>query len=551
MAIRTTTAIRKSLHVAGDQRSNHKVAIAAALELPEVPFRLSPYVLGVWLGDGHSAAARLTCSEPEIMAAVQEEGLNATPVRAAGAPQFGLRFVDAARWQPGTWHNLQAHLGELGVLRNKHIPAAYLRGSRSQRLALLQGLMDTDGSVSPVGQCEFVSIRKPLADGVLELTRSLGLKSSMTVDRARLRGRDCGPRYRVQFWPTAAESVFRLRRKTARLTPRPSRSHAPWRYIVAVDPTPSVPVRCIEVDSPSHLYLAGHAMVPTHNTTFLINLFDSLVRRGWPTLYIGAGSEGPPKDLRRQWSALRCGYPVDAVMENRWDELPPKPIRGGEMADAKTVVFQDLEWQAVDCHETAHFHEAGEKLTPAALVDAMNYARRNKCRYVILDHIHRVRFNAGQDERRALADTTRWLRDMAAKYDMACFIAAQLHRAPGDKGPLRDLVPPTMDDLKGTGTLEEDAVVGLLLHRVRRAGTQAKDFADVLKNLKPVSDVVEPNTMCVRVGKHRRRGHAKDHAAFLSVGTTLEERGNPHGNGKPDPATATREREPGEDDLPF
>jgi hypothetical protein len=300
---------------------------------------------------------------------------------------------------------------------------------------------------------------------------------------------------------------------------------------------------------PRDLWVIG-ARPGNGKTTFLINLFDSLVRRGWPTLYIGAGSEGPPKDLRRQWSALRCGYPVDAVMENRWAELPPKPItEGGEPLDAQTVVFQDLQRQALDCHETAHFHEAGEKLTPAALVDAMNYARRNKCRYVILDHIHRVRFNAGQDERRALADTTRWLRDMAAKYDMACFIAAQLHRAPGDKGPLRDLVPPTMDDLKGTGTLEEDAVVGLLLHRVRRAGTQAKDFADVLKNLKPVSDVVEPNTMCVRVGKHRRRGHAKDHAAFLSVGTTLEERGNPHGNGKPDPAP--REREPGEDDLPF
>lgn len=298
---------------------------------------------------------------------------------------------------------------------------------------------------------------------------------------------------------------------------------------------------------PRDLWVIG-ARPSNGKTTFLINLFDSLVRRGWPTMYIGAGSEGPPKDLRRQWSALRCGYPADAVLENRWNELPPKPIPYLEgPQDAQTVIFHDLQMQATDHHETAHFYEAGEKLTTEKLVDAFKQAVKNKCRYVILDHIHRIRFDARADERRALSETTRWIRDMAAKYDMACFIAAQLHRGAGDKGPLRDLIPPTMDDLKGSGTLEEDAVVGLLLHRTRRAGVTTPMAAAVAKNERPISDIMEPNTMCVRVGKHRRRGHVLGLAAFLSVGTSLAERENPYGE-KNDPA---RMREPGEDDLPF
>src|SRR5207249_4014718 len=117
----------------------------------------------------------------------------------------------------------------------------------------------------------------------------------------------------------------------------------------------------------------------------------------------------------------------------------------------------------------------------------------------------------------------------------------------------RDLIPPTMSDLKETGTLEEDAVVGLLLHRTRRANVSAKEVAEVVKNQRPVMDIIEPETMCVRVGKHRRRGHVQDHAAFLRVTTDgqLEARSSPYGNDQL--PLSTRAREPGEEDgdLPF
>jgi hypothetical protein len=101
------------------------------------------------------------------------------------------------------------------------------------------------------------------------LALSLGYRATVTSKRARLNGRDCGEVYRVRF--TTDDDVFRLERKRKTLRQRSNR-HNPertrYRYITDVRPVASRPVRCIAVDSPSHLYLAGREIVPTHNTMF-------------------------------------------------------------------------------------------------------------------------------------------------------------------------------------------------------------------------------------------------------------------------------------------
>lgn len=167
-------------------------------------------------------------------------------------------------------------LRALGVVHNKHIPDAYLWASREQRLALLQGLMDSDGSVSgnpKAPRCYFDNTNEQLARNVLQLVRSLGLKTSFREDRATLQGRDIGPAYSVHFTAFAEDSIFRLRRKAERLHPRPSRPRrSASNAIVACEEVPSVPTVCIQVDSPSHLFLAGEGFTPTHNTALIATI---------------------------------------------------------------------------------------------------------------------------------------------------------------------------------------------------------------------------------------------------------------------------------------
>jgi hypothetical protein len=145
--------------------------------------------------------------------------------------------------------------------------------------------MDTDGSVSRAsGQCELSFTNRCLAEGAYELIAGLGIKAVLSEGRAMLAGRDCGPRYRICFTPTMP--VFRLSRKVAgqRLRrPSPNRRR---RYIVDVRPVASVPVRCISVDSPSHLYLAGRSCIPTHNTEEAVVQFVALVRSGRGGMYL-------------------------------------------------------------------------------------------------------------------------------------------------------------------------------------------------------------------------------------------------------------------------
>lgn len=250
--MRDTLEIAQSLRTPAG-RTNHAIRLAAALQLPEADLLVPPYTLGAWLGDGISASGGFTGEDPEILQRIADDGFEVTSSKTDRLSHY-IR-------------GLKPSLRTLGVLRDKHIPPAYLRASAGQRLALLQGLMDTDGHAALDGGCEFDGMNERLVDGVLELALSLGLKATKLAGRATLHGRDVGAKWRVRF--TTDHPVFHLARKVDRLA-APKRRTGNFRYIVRCDEVESVPTRCIAVSSPSRLFLAGRQMVPTHNTDLLL-----------------------------------------------------------------------------------------------------------------------------------------------------------------------------------------------------------------------------------------------------------------------------------------
>ena len=148
------------------------------------------------------------------------------------------------------------------------MPQYYLTAGYDQRLALLQGLMDSDGFADEVGRCEFVSTLEHLSDAVVELAASLGLRPVKSKKRVTLHGIEQAPGYSVEFTPHLP--VFRLERKLARIAPRLRQSRVSRvasRAVVAVRPVATVPVRCIQVAAASGLFLVGRTFVPTHNSS--------------------------------------------------------------------------------------------------------------------------------------------------------------------------------------------------------------------------------------------------------------------------------------------
>lgn len=308
--------VRETHDLTKTRNKRPSLAVGSALSLPQVDLPLDPYVLGVWLGDGHSAGGRISSSEDDqiwVRQFIEEAGFTTTDQRARQS--FGVL-------------KLQAILSQIGVLNNKHVPETYLRSSAEQRLSLLQGLIDTDGYVGPSGHVEFCNTNRDLAEAVRFLVHSLGAKASLRVGRATLNGKDCGPKYRVAFY---LENCARLPRK-AQLTRSAVRT---TRRYLSVTPVESEPTQCIQVDSPSHLYLAGEGLMVTHNSTLLTDFKAWLICRD-RTVRILTGS-ATQSLARRQLMRLRRS--LERMVPLTAD---PKDIARGVAIDAESTLPKDF-----------------------------------------------------------------------------------------------------------------------------------------------------------------------------------------------------------------
>jgi intein/homing endonuclease len=237
------------------------------LELPELDFLIDPYVLGAWLGDGDTAGPAVTghlADLKHIRAEVEARGYTTSMWGSRrGTQRCHMSENVGVMGMPG---GLLSALDAIGVLGDKHIPGIYLRGSAAQRLDLLRGLMDTDGGVgrNGQGQCEYSSKDEALARQVLELVRSLGYRPSL-VGKPDSRSRT-GYQWRVRFRVRPDCIPFLLPRKVDLCMAAGEPHFSMLRPVASVEPVESVPVRCITVDSPDHLFLAGDGFVPTHNS---------------------------------------------------------------------------------------------------------------------------------------------------------------------------------------------------------------------------------------------------------------------------------------------
>lgn len=262
-----TKRIAQTLRTTGSRPDLvHSLPRAHGITCEPQALPIPPYTLGAWLGDGNSGSARITFGDEQIADAIRAEGVTAEcrHVR-PGSTIYQLGRGSHRGPNNGSLHSA---LRCAGLLNSKHIPTAYLRASREQRLELLRGLMDTDGHCTAAGQCELVLCDRRLFDDAVELIRTLGIKVTTVEDRAFLRGRDVGPRYRAQFFAFGDVPVFRLERKALRLKPRPeAATRSTTRMIADCSPVGTRLVNCIQVEG--GMYLAGRGFVATHNSTKL------------------------------------------------------------------------------------------------------------------------------------------------------------------------------------------------------------------------------------------------------------------------------------------
>lgn len=156
----------------------------------------------------------------------------------------------------------------LGVFNNKHIPDEYLYGTVENRLALLQGLMDTDRTIDKYGHCIFTQARYDLCLQVMQLISSLGMKCTITYKKHDYIKKDGSnaESWDVHFVTDKNMPCFRLKRKYDKLRDNLTQKQK-QKAIVNVTKLPEkAPMRCITVSNKSGLFLCGEHYTVTHNS---------------------------------------------------------------------------------------------------------------------------------------------------------------------------------------------------------------------------------------------------------------------------------------------
>ena len=218
---------------------------------------VDPYLYGYWLGNGTSVRPEITVRTedvPNIKSFIPYKIQNSYHQKCGGSDIV-------------VYKELKSVL--VNNFREKVIKPEYLRASEPQRWALLQGLMDSDGCVGTYkSQSTYVSTVKPLAESVRELLWTLGIKNTMREMPSTRYGIPTGEtQYIVRFTSFEDQPATRLPRKSTRMRKRQKPTRSCFHYLEKIEPVPEkVKMQCIQVDSPSHCYLAGTSMIPTHNS---------------------------------------------------------------------------------------------------------------------------------------------------------------------------------------------------------------------------------------------------------------------------------------------
>ena len=241
----TTAEIAKIARMRVGRMRPFKVWAHSPIELPEVSLPIDPYILGFWLGDGRASGGCVA------KGAVDRDHLLALGHEIKSREGLCTVVVDG----------LTRDLRLAGLKDNKHIPEAYLQASSEQRLALLQGLMDSDGYCNPrSGAIEFSNTNKNIIDGVLTLLHLEGVTPKVTTAIGHYGDVQCKQHWRIQF--RADRPMFRLPRKAA--NQRPSTERQDHRLsVIDVVPAGRGMAQCITVEGGE--YLAGRELTLTHN----------------------------------------------------------------------------------------------------------------------------------------------------------------------------------------------------------------------------------------------------------------------------------------------
>lgn len=236
-------------------------------------------------------------------------------------------------------------------------------------------------------------------------------------------------------------------------------------------------------------------------TTLLLTQALAWASSGHPVCVIG--TETDPGVLRVQLAALSLGLPVGAAMTGELDTV--------QMARIKNAVME----MATDQSEDLIIADQQSGRTLADVLYWIHYAADRGAEAVIFDHLHELDLTGSRDHTNDLGEAVKRIGAATVERQVVLMMAAQFNRGQG-ADPLLLHEVPTETMFRGTDVIQHKAVVSLQLWRPLRPGVtneQKRCFReqrplDGQVMVPTLDDLVQPETMALKVAKHRYRNSA-------------------------------------------
>lgn len=487
------------------------IKINQPVEYPRKKYYLSPYVMGALLGDGsfrynnQNKSLEFSSVDEEIPSLVasslgtkyyakkSSEKNYSWTFRHEDNPTHPLWVEELLKDYPDLW-NMKSE--------DKYIPEEYLYGSINQRLCLLQGLMDTDGSIDEKGRTSFTTISPKLRDNFIELCHSLGLCAAYSTDsRDKYTTGECYIIH-IQAPKNMKTQFFRLERKYL-IAEQYNKNGKKEKYkdhlaIVNIEKTTQLAdMTCFTVDNDDHLFLMNDYIV-THNTRSMIA----------DACYIGCNKL---YDENFGWISTGCVEPVLFITtEQELEEVQTmmlaflscvneEHILNGEYLDGE----EDRVRAAAQILKDSPIYV--EELPDFSLLDVENTIKKNirerGVRVIFHDYIHtslkileEITKRSGgiklREDNILFMLSTR-LKDICNQYGVFIMSATQLN------GDYQQAETPDQNLLRGAKSIADKIDYGAILLGVRD---------DDLVKLDPIlsTNVFEKPTIKMSIYKNRR-----------------------------------------------
>ena len=438
----------------------HYKGYKVGVEYDQQETALDPYVMGLWLGDGTSAKPDITNIDTEIIdyLDVYFSKFNLTRKTydkithsyTTNAGNDGYRF-----------NFFKESLKKEQVLNNKHIPDNYLINSRINRLRLLAGLIDSDGSYDAKRNSYEISFtNEVLVKHTLELIRSLGFKATLTKKEVNF---DCvakGKRYvgqtetnRIYFSGKNLNDIpVLLERKRATLGDRK----------VSYDQT-GIKLEKLEVGDYYGFEIDGNRkflledFTVTHNTSLVTSIIENTAKTGQVPLFHSL-------DMHKHLMSMRLIQRVSGMSAE-------KKLRQSIIGDPNYNKDYDMATdpdiiKAID-DMTKLYKNVEFNFTRGATIESIeediksNKAKHgDKFKLVVVDYLEKVRGPYSDATANSGFIASR-LSDLASTYDVAVIVLLQPQKSAGD--PSEELL--SMRKVKGASVIEQDCRVILTMWR--------------------------------------------------------------------------------------